>query len=121
MIRTAGPGHFEDRTISASTNPYLALAAYLSAGLDGIKRELDPGEPNLGNMYALSLDEIRAKGVKLLPQSLFEALEEFRRDEVVQSALGPIAKEFVEFKSAEWDTYHRQISRWEIDEYLTYI
>ena len=62
MIRTAGEGHFEDRTISAAANPYLALAAYLVAGLDGIERGLEPGEPNLGNMYERPLDEIQAEG-----------------------------------------------------------
>ena len=46
MIRTPGPGHFEDRTVSSAVNPYLALAAYIAAGLDGIRRQLDPGEPN---------------------------------------------------------------------------
>jgi glutamine synthetase len=120
MIRTAGPGHFEDRTISAGANPYLAMAAYLGAGLDGIKNELDPGEPNLGNMYERSLEEIRGKGVRLLPQSLWEAVEELRKDAVVQGALGPIAKEFIDLKAREWDSYHRHVSNWEVEQYLTY-
>jgi glutamine synthetase len=119
MIRTAGEGHFEDRTVSAAANPYLALAAYLTAGLDGIERELEPGEPNLGNMYERSLDEIRASGVGVLPQSLAEAVDELRRDEVVQSALGPIAAQFIEWQAAEWAAYDSQVSRWEVDRYLT--
>ena len=119
MIRTAGPGHFEDRAISAGSNPYLALAAYLSAGLDGIKRQLQPGEPNLGNMYERSATDIRSAGIQMLPQSLSEALEELRRDEVVQSALGPIAEEFIAMKAHEWVEYDGQVSRWEIDQYLT--
>jgi glutamine synthetase len=121
MVRTAGPGHFEDRTISAGCNPYLALAAYLAAGLDGIEKKLDPGEPNLANMYERPPEEVRAKGIGLLPQSLYEALEELRKDEVVRSALGPIAAEFIELKSREWDSYHRQVSRWEVEQYLTSI
>ena len=119
MIRTAGDGHFEDRTVSAGANPYLALAAYLSAGLDGIKRGLDPGEPNLGNMYERPLDEIKASGIEVLPQSLAESLEALRQDEVVQSALGPIAAEFIAMKAAEWAEYDSQVSRWEVDQYLT--
>ena len=119
MIRTAGEGHFEDRTVSAAANPYLALAAYLVAGLDGIERGLEPGEPNLGNMYERSLDEIQAAGVQLLPQSLAEALDALREDEVVQSALGPIADEFLQIKADEWAEYDSQVSRWEIDRYLT--
>jgi glutamine synthetase len=119
MIRTAGEGHFEDRTVSAGANPYLALAAYLSAGLDGIERELEPGEPNLGNMYERPLDEIRASGVEILPQSLTEAIEELRQDEVVRAALGPIAEEFIAMKADEWASYDSQVSRWEVDQYLT--
>ena len=120
MIRTAGPGHFEDRTISAACNPYLALAAYVMAGLDGINKKMEPGEPNLGNMYERSLAEIRAKGIKLLPQSLWEALEELRQDEVIKGALGPIADEFIELKTREWQTYDQQVTPWEINEYLTF-
>ena len=118
MIRTAGPGHLEDRTVSAACNPYLALAAYLSAGLDGVRRELDPGEPNLGNMYELGLDEIKRRGIGLLPQSLPEALAALREDDVIQAALGVIYDEF-ELKEAEWREYHRQVSQWELDRYLT--
>ncbi len=119
VIRTAGPGHFEDRTISSATNPYLALAAYLGAGLDGIKHKMDPGEPNLGNLYERSLDDLRAQGVEILPQSLWEAIEALRGDEVVRGALGPIADEFIDLKTKEWESYDRQVSRWEIDQYLT--
>ena len=120
MIRTAGPGHFEDRTVSSGCNPYLALAAYVAAGLDGIENKMDPGEPNLGNMYERPLEEIRAQGIKLLPQSLWEALEELRGDEVIRSALGVISDEFIDLKTKEWETYDQQITPWEIREYLTF-
>jgi glutamine synthetase len=120
MIRTAGPGHFEDRTVSAGANPYLALAVYVAAGMDGIAKKMDPGEPNLGNMYDRSLTEIREKGIDILPQSLWEAIEELQADTVVKDALGPIAGEFIDLKIKEWETYDRQITPWEIDEYLTF-
>ena len=119
MIRTAGPGNLEDRTISAACNPYLAFAAYVAAGMDGIVRKLDPGEPNSGNLYELGLAEIDRRGIRLLPQSLHEALGELREDEVVKGALGVIADEFVELKEKEWAEYHAQVSKWEIDRYLT--
>ena len=119
MIRTAGPGHLEDRTVSSACNPYLALAAYVSAGLDGVAGKLDPGQPNLGNMYDLGLDEIERRGIRLLPQSLAEALTELDRDEVIQESLGVIYDEFAKLKGAEWREYHRQVSQWEIDRYLT--
>ena len=119
MIRTAGPGHLEDRTMSAACNLYLSLAAYVTAGLDGVARRLDPGDPNLGNMYDLGLDEIERRGIRLLPQTLGEALEELRKDELVQGALGVIYEEYVDLKEAEWREYHSQVSQWELDRYLT--
>jgi glutamine synthetase len=120
MIRTAGPGHFEDRTVSAGCNPYLALAAYVAAGIDGIENRIDPGFPNLENMYEKSLGEILEQGTQILPQSLPEAIAGLRDDEVVRSALGVIAPEFVELKTKESATYDAQVTRWEIDEYLTF-
>ena len=54
MIRTAGPGHLEDSTVSSGCNPYLAFAAYIAAGMDGIINKIDPGKPNLTNMYELT-------------------------------------------------------------------
>ena len=119
MIRTAGPGHLEDRTISAGCNPYLVLSAYVAAGLDGIARELEPGEPNLGNLYDLGLEEIQRRGIRLFPQSLGEALDELEEDQVVLDSLGAMAPDFVQLKRQEWKDYHRQVSAWEVDRYLT--
>lgn len=120
MIRTAGPGHFEDRTVSAGCNPYLALSAYLAAGLDGIENKIDPGDPNLGNMYERPLREVLESGTKILPQSLWEAVEELRHDDVIKASLGVIADEFIDLKTKEWETYDGQVTQWEIDEYLTF-
>ncbi len=120
MIRTAGPGHCEDRTVSAACNPYLGLAAYVAAGLDGIENKINPGEPNLGNMYERSLAEIRDAGIQILPQSLGAAIEELQQDDVIKNALGVIADEFIELKSKELETYGLQVTPWEIKEYLTF-
>jgi glutamine synthetase len=119
MIRTPDAGHVEDRTVSSAFNPYLSFAAYLYAGLDGIKRRLDPGDPNRGNMYEMSAEEMERRQVRVLPQSLNEALDELERDPVIQAALGPIYPEFLRLKRAEWNDYHRQVSAWEVDRYLT--
>jgi glutamine synthetase len=119
MIRTPGPGHVEDRTVSSAFNPYLAFAAYIAAGLDGVRRGLDPGEPNRENTYALGLEEMARRDVRLLPQSLPEALDELERDDVVRAALGPITVEFLRLKRAEWQEYHRQVTAWEVERYLT--
>ncbi|MEE3012799.1 MAG: type III glutamate--ammonia ligase, partial [Chloroflexota bacterium] len=64
-------------------------------------------------------EEIRRRGVRLLPQSLAEALEELRQDELVQSSLGVIYEEFAALKDGEWREYHRQVTQWELDRYLT--
>ncbi len=118
MIRVAGPGHLEDRTVSAACNPYLAFAAYMAAGLDGVRRGLDPGKPNLGNMYELGIEEIMGRGIRLLPQSLKESVDELKRDDVILGALGAISDEFLELKGNEWSDYHRHVSQWETDRYL---
>ena len=121
MIRTAGPGHFEDRTVSAACNPYLALAVHLTAGLEGMKQKTMPGQPNLGNMYERTLAEIQESGVKLLPQSLSEALDELKQDAVVRGGMGPIAEEFLALKAKEWESYDRQVTPFEVEQYLTMI
>ncbi len=120
MLRCPGPGRFEDRTISAACNPYLALAAFITAGMDGVHKKIDPGKPNLGqNMYDLGMEEIERRGVRILPQSLYEALQEMQADSVIQNGLGPIYDEFLRLKDAEWQQYHRVVSQWETDRYLT--
>jgi glutamine synthetase len=121
MFRVPEPGRFECRLVSGSVNPYLGMAAFIAAGLDGIHRKLDPGAPNAGrNMYTMTLDEVKRNGLDLIPQSLPEALDAFEADAVIQAALGgELAAEFVKVKRQEWVKYHNTISQWEIDRYLT--
>ena len=119
MLRVPEPGHVEDRSISSACNPYLAEAAYLAAGLDGIARGLDPGEPNPGNLYQAGPEAMLARGVATLPQSLPEALDCLEADPVVRAGLGPIADEFLKLKRDEWREYHAQVGQWELKQYLT--
>jgi glutamine synthetase len=119
MLRVPEAGHIEDRSISSAFNPYLGMAAYLAAGLDGIARELDPGEPNLGNLYTADLETMAQRGIKTLPQSLPAALDHFEKDPVVRESLGPIAEEFLRLKRDEWREYHAQVESWELQRYLT--
>jgi len=114
-------GHLEIRSCDSSANPYLATAAVIAAGLDGIKNDIDPGKPLNINMYDTT-DEERAKlGVEYLPQSLTEAIQCLEADEVVLSSLGPnLAKEFIDLKKQEWTDYHRHVSDWEVDRYLQF-
>ncbi len=119
MLRICGPGHVEDRSASGAANPYLAFAAYLAAGMDGVNRELSVGKSNLGNLYSMPREEIYKRGLSTLPQSLREALIELESNPVILDALGPISNEFLKVKWREWNEYHRQISHWETRQYLT--
>jgi glutamine synthetase len=118
MIRVPEPGHVEDRSISSAFNPYLGMAAYVAAGIDGIDRGLDPGEPNLGNLYTADLETMARRGIRTLPQSLPEALDHLEKDAVVRASLGAIADEFLRLKRDEWREYHAQVESWEIKRYL---
>jgi glutamine synthetase len=124
MLRIPGPGRVEDRTIDGSCNPYLAAAAVLAAGLDGIENRSDPGEPNTENLYSVSYDELRSRGLETLPTNLLNATDELEQDEVLREALGRGRDEdyvdyYIRVKRDEWNRYHEQVTPWEINEYLT--
>jgi glutamine synthetase len=124
MLRIPGPGRVEDRTIDGSCNPYLAAAAVLGAGLDGIERGIDPGDPNADNLYAVPQDELRRRGLQTLPANLLDAIEELEQDDVIREALGRGRDEdyvdyYVRVKREEWNRYHERVTPWELDEYLT--
>ncbi len=119
MVRIPG-GRLELRLPDGGCNPYLATAAVIAAGMDGIENELDPGEPQNINLYNLSPEELKAKGIGILPQNLHEALLALEQDEVIKQALGPVADEFLKLKHMEWVEYMRHVSDWEIDSYLEF-
>jgi glutamine synthetase len=124
MLRIPGPGRIEDRTIDGATNPYLAAAAVLAAGLDGMANKLDAGEPNSENLYAIPYGELIERGLQTLPANLLEATHELKQDDVMREALGRGRNEdyvdyFIRVKREEWDRYHEQVTPWEIREYLT--
>lgn len=114
-------GRLELRLADSSCNPYLAQAAMIAAGLDGIERELDPGEPQNVNFYELSERELKRRKVKLLPQNLGEALDELAADKFFRGALGDeIIGEFLEVKQMEWVEYCRAVTDWEVNRYLEF-
>jgi glutamine synthetase len=124
MLRIPGHGRVEDRTIDGSCNPYLAATVVLAAGLDGIENRLDPGDPNPGNLYEMSEDELTRRGVDLLPANLLDATRELEKDDVIRAALGRGKDEdyvdyFIRVKRDEWTRYHEQVTPWELREYLT--
>ena len=124
MLRIPGPGRIEDRTIDGSCNPYLAAAAVLAAGLDGIENGLDAGEPNAENLYSIPYDELKARASRRCPRTCSMATGELEQDEVLRAALGRGRDEdyvdyFIRVKRDEWNRYHEQVTPWEIREYLT--
>jgi len=117
LVRTLG-GRFEWRLPDASANPYLATAGLIAAGLDGIHRQLDPGPACTDDLFKLTLAEIRARGIAVLPQSLSEAVDALAGDEVICTALGDtLSGEFVRLKRDEWTEYARHVSDWEMTRY----
>ncbi|MEM8956116.1 MAG: type III glutamate--ammonia ligase [Verrucomicrobiota bacterium] len=111
-------GRVESRNADASCNPYLAAALALAAGLEGIKENLDPGDPQEDNLYELSPGELEARGISELPRTLQEALEAFTADPFVEKVLGSeLRGEFITYKAEEWRQYHQRVSQWEIDQY----
>jgi glutamine synthetase len=109
----------ELRCPDPSSNPYLAFAAMLAAGLDGVDRKLTPPDPVEENLYHLDAAKLESRRIKQLPGSLREALDELSKDEVIREALGDhVFERFVEAKTEEWDEYRMQVSGWEVERYL---
>ena len=120
FVRIPG-GRLELRVPDAAANPYLLTAAIIHAGLDGIRRKLDPGKPCNDNLYALGAAELAARGVSRLPSSLPEALAEFERDTVLCEGLGDgFVREFLEVKHAECDELMLNISAAEFNRYVDF-
>jgi glutamine synthetase len=114
-------GRLEMRLIDSSANPYLATAAVIVAGLDGVDRQLDPGEPRNFNHYELDEAELRSRGIATLPQSLPEALDALQADTLFSEMLGKeFVAEFIRLKRMEWVDYHRHVSDWEVKRYLEF-
>lgn len=119
MVRIPG-GRLELRLPDGACNPYLATAAVIAAGLDGIENDLDPGKPHNMNLYELSEQELKDEGIEILPQNLHEALRELEKDALLREALGPVADEFLKLKHMEWVEYMRHVSDWELKNYLEF-
>ena len=110
----------EVRNPDPTCNPYLALAAMLSAGMDGIKNKIEPPAAVDRNIYKMEDEERIALGIGSLPGNLLEALVELEASELIKGALGShIYEKFRQGKLEEWNEYNIQVTPWEVSSYLT--
>jgi glutamine synthetase len=103
----------ENRSVDMAANMYLAAALALAAGLEGIEKELDPGEAVVEDASTWQT------GLGHLPRNLSEAIDAFEADPLVASALpSDFTSSYVDMKRREWEDYHRVVTEWEVERYL---
>lgn len=109
----------EFRSPDPSCNPYLTFAVILAAGLDGIKRGIDPGDPVDLNVYHLTAAERKSLGIRTLPTDLKEALACLEEDKVIREALGEhVYQNVMRLGMLEWEQYNKFVHPWEIERYI---
>lgn len=109
----------ELRSPDAASNPYLALAVCLASGLDGIRRGLTAPDSLDSDVHQMTEEEAGKQGIRVLPTTLGDAIEAFCQDEYIQNVLGShITERYVAAKKKEWLTYTREVTPWEVNEYL---
>jgi glutamine synthetase len=126
MLRVPDPGRVENRCIDGSANPYLTISAIAAAGLDGIERKLNPGDPCELNLLKLSEEEAEERGLVSMPMTLWHALDHLVGDDVLREGLGKTSDGdyvdyFVATKRAEVRSSHIEVTPWELDHYLSAI
>lgn len=109
----------EFRSGDGCCNPYLFSAALVAAGLDGVRRRIDPGTPATDDVGHLPEAELARRGIKWLPRTLGEAIDALAADSIIRSSWGPaLFDEFVKVRRSEWDTYICHVSEWERAAYI---
>jgi glutamine synthetase len=124
MLRVPDAGRVEDRCIDGAANPYLAASVLIAAGLDGIERGLDPGDPCELDLLKLTEEKAAEHGLVSIPPTLRHALELLEADPVLRDGLGKTpdgdyVDYFVTVKRAELNAAHAEVSPWEIERYLS--
>ena len=109
----------ELRNPDPAANPYLAFAVMLAAGLEGIEQGYELPPPVEPNIYKMSAEEREALGLPSLPDTLYEAVQETQKSDLVRRMLGDhVFERFITNKLNEWYEYREQVTRWEIEKYL---
>ncbi len=109
----------EYRPTDGSCNFYIAFAAILAAGLDGIRRKIEPSEPVEEDIYKMSGEERVKRGIEVLPENLGDALKELSKDKIIRDALGhAFCEKFLKLKTKEWRDFNVTVHEWERKKYL---
>jgi glutamine synthetase len=108
----------ELRCPDPSSNPYLAIAVMLAAGLDGIRQRMPL--PDALEETLLRQDRTRMRQVETLPTSLEEALDAMEQDDVILSALGAyVSDRYIAAKRQELEEFNSQVTPWELERYIS--
>jgi glutamine synthetase len=109
----------EIRCPDPAANPYLAFAALLAAGLDGVEKKMTPPAPVEDDIFEMTPEEVRERGIGAVAENIKEAIDELAANDVVRGAIGEFTfKKFYEAKLQEWDSYRIAVSQWELDRYM---
>jgi len=110
----------EFRSPDPACNPYLAFSVMLAAGLDGIEKGYEVPDPIEENVYEMTEEERRKRGIGTLPASLLEAILLTEKSELVRKALGEhVFSAFIQNKKIEWNHYRIQVTDYELERYLS--
>ena len=109
----------ENRAADMTMNVYLAMAMTLSAAVEGINKEIKPGEPTDRDLYQMTEAEFKKLGIRSLPRNLLQAIEALKKDKLADEVLDTVMKKsFISYKNNEWERYHQAVTDWEVKEYL---
>lgn len=122
------PHWFDDKPSTArmelrcpdpACNPYLAFAVMVTAGLDGVKKNMKLLDPVEEDLYEFDEAKLISKKIDTLPSSLFEAILELKNNRLIQSVLGEhLYKRYIDIKTKEWNVFKMQVTPWEIEKYI---
>ena len=112
----------EVRSVDPSSNPYLGISALLASGLDGLKSDFPAVSPIKKNLFKMSENERKRLGIKNLPGSLQESIQNFSGSKLMKAAIGDfLFEKLIQAKTKEWDEYKTKVTAYELEKYLPII
>jgi len=109
----------ENRAADMCMNVYLGLGMSLSAVIEGITSQIEPGPPTDRDLYSMTDEEFKELGIRRLPRNLMIATEALSKDGLAEEVMGTVMRNsYLAYKSDEWERYHQAVTDWEVQEYL---